>query len=95
MEKEIAGKILSCLRNTKNYTEEVASSHRNSSEIIKSRNNAASILFPDKNISSCTGFAFSQYIAQSVDGFKALNVEDCEEFNQKAVEFRRLHAEAR
>lgn len=95
MEKEIAGKILSCLRNTQKYTEEVSSSHNSPSEITKSRNNAASILFPDRNISSCTGFAFSQYIAQSVDEFKALNVEDCEEFNQRAFEFRRLHTEAR
>lgn len=94
MEKEIAGKILSCLRNTTNYAKDV-SSHNSPIEIAKNGNNASSIVLPDRNISSFTGYAFSQYIAQSVDGFKALNVDDCEDYNRKVFESRRLHVDAR
>lgn len=88
MEKEIAGKILSCLRNTSKYPEETVSSHIPNGT-SQNNDNTVRIVLPDRNISSCTGYAFSQYIGQSVDGCRALNVEDCEEFNLRIFESRR------
>lgn len=89
MEKEIAGKILSCLRSSPKATEEdelnavISLSHSSYgfSDRISENNSSATRILNEDIFSFNVGYSFTQYLAQSVDNQDGINLNDFEEHN--------------
>lgn len=96
MEKEIAGKILSCLRGPSATAEEdlPCSIASDSAKVIENKKNADSkseqMDTSDSTIYFDIGFSFTQFLAQSVDGgSKGINLDDLEEYNYNVLNTRK------
>lgn len=89
MEKEIAGKILSCLRSSPKVPEEdetnavISLSHSSCglNNRISENNSSVTRMLNEDIFSFNVGYSFTQYLAQSVDNQHGINLNDFEEYN--------------